>query len=146
MESILIPDWILQYVEACNRHDAVAVVDLMAEDVRVVDTAFGGEFKGREAVQQLLVRMDANLSSDYRFTVHKAVTSGDDYAFEWTLSGTNDRTNPELGLPATGNKFTVPGLTIGSRRDGEITENRDYWNVAGFLMQVGLMPPLGKNG
>ncbi|EOD68817.1 nuclear transport factor 2 family protein [Amycolatopsis vancoresmycina] len=136
----VVPGWIQQYVEACNRHDAAAVVAMMAEDVQVADTAFGGEFTGRDAVRQLLLGMDAGLSSDYRFTVRKAITAGTDYAFEWVLSGTHDRANPELGLPATGKAFSVPGLTIGTRHNGAITHNRDYWNLAGFLTQVGLMP------
>ena len=142
----MVPDWIQEYVDACNRHDAAAVVAMMAQDVRVVDTAFGGEFIGREAVRHLLAGMDAGLSSDYRFTVHKAIVSGEDYAFEWVLSGTHDRANPELGLPATGKTFAVPGLTIGTRHNGAITQNRDYWNLAGFLTQVGLMPPPGQDG
>ncbi|MEU5259280.1 nuclear transport factor 2 family protein [Amycolatopsis sp. NPDC021455] len=140
----VVPGWIQEYVDACNRHDAAAVVAMMTEDVQVVDTAFGGEFTGREAVRQLLLGMDAGLSSDYRFTVRKVVTSGTDYAFEWVLTGTHDRANPELGLPATGKAFAVPGLTIGSRRNGMITQNRDYWNLAGFLTQVGLMPAPGQ--
>jgi steroid delta-isomerase-like uncharacterized protein len=146
VRPILVPGWIQEYVGACNRHDAAAVVAMMSQDVRVVDTAFGGEFTGREAVRQLLLGMDAGLSSDYRFTVRKVVASGEDYAFEWVLSGTHDRANPELGLPATGKEFAVPGLTIGARRDGVITENRDYWNLAGFLTQVGLMPAPGQGG
>ncbi|MGW3959978.1 ester cyclase [Amycolatopsis sp. NPDC005003] len=141
----VVPGWIQDYVDACNRHDAAAVVAMMAEDVQVVDTAFGGEFTGREAVRQLLLGMDAGLSSDYRFTVRKVLTSDADYAFEWVLSGTHDRANPALGLPATGKAFAVPGLTIGTRHDGAITQNRDYWNLAGFLTQVGLMPALARS-
>lgn len=128
------------YVDACNRHDADAVVAQMSDDIHVVDTAFGGDFVGRAAVRELTAGMDLALSSDFVFTVSKVIESGEDYAFEWVLSGTHDRANPAVGFPATGKPFAVPGLTIGVRRNGEIAENRDYWNVAGFLMQVGLMP------
>jgi hypothetical protein len=87
--------------------------------------------------------MDAAFSSDFRFTVNTALESDGAYAFEWVLSVTHDRANPQLGFAATGRYFAVPGLTIGQRRDGEIVQNRDYWNVAGFLMQVGSLPPTG---
>lgn len=137
------PSWVRSYVDACNRHDSQAVVDMMSEDIQVVDTAFGGIFKGKEAVKALIDGMDLALSSDYVFTLGKAVESGDSYSFEWVLSGTHDRANPELGIPATGKRFECPGVTIGVRTDGLITENRDYWNFAGFLMQTGLLPPLG---
>ncbi|MBW8793170.1 MAG: nuclear transport factor 2 family protein [Streptomyces sp.] len=137
------PSWVKKYVDACNRHDSQAVVDMMSEDIQVVDTAFGGTFKGKDAVKALIDGMDASLSSDYVFTLGKVVESGDSYSFEWVLSGTHDRANPDLGIPATGKWFECPGVTIGVRTDGLITENRDYWNLAGFLMQTGLLPPLG---
>jgi hypothetical protein len=62
------------------------------------------------------------------------VESGDSYSFEWVLSGTHDRSNSDLGIPATGKKFECPGVTIGVRANGLITENRDYWNLAGLTV------------
>ncbi|MGW1626622.1 nuclear transport factor 2 family protein [Streptomyces sp. NPDC002172] len=137
------PSWVQNYVDACNRHDSQAVVDMMSEDIQVVDTAFGGIFKGKHAVKALIDEMDTHLSSDFVFALGKVVESGDSYSFEWVLSGTHDRANPDLGIPATGKKFECPGVTIGVRTDGLITENRDYWNFAGFLVQTGLLPSLG---
>ncbi|GAA4632700.1 hypothetical protein GCM10023196_067190 [Actinoallomurus vinaceus] len=143
MAKLELPTWLEEYVDAVNTHAPVDVVAMMSEDVVVVDTAFGGSYAGRAAVEQLLSGMDAGLSSDYRFTVKKFIVSGDSYAFEWDFSGTNDRANPAMGLPGTGQEFTVPGLTIGERRNGLISENRDYWNVAALLMQLGVMPAPG---
>ncbi|AGP56685.1 MULTISPECIES: ester cyclase [Streptomyces violaceusniger group] len=137
------PSWVKSYVDACNRHDSQAVVDMMSENIQVVDTAFGGTFKGKQAAKALIDRMDASFSSDYFFTLGKVVESGDSYSFEWVLSGTHDRSDFELGIPATGKRFECPGVTIGVRANELITENRDYWNFAGFLMQTGLMPSLG---
>ena len=57
------------------------------------------------------------------------------------MSGTNDGADPQHGLPATGHRFEIPGVTIGRMRDGKIAENKDYYNLAGYLMQVGLIPP-----
>ena len=48
--------------------------------------------------------------------------------------------DPEHGLPATGRSYRVPGVSVGRVRDGRIVENRDYWNLADYLQQVGLMP------
>jgi hypothetical protein len=56
----------------------------------------------------------------------------------WTMSGTKDR-GDERAL-ATGRRFGVPGVSIGRLRDRKVVEQRDYWNMAGFLVQVGLMP------
>jgi steroid delta-isomerase-like uncharacterized protein len=62
-------------------------------------------------------------------------------AAEWTVSGTHDRSSPEL--PATGEPFTIRGATIARLRDGKIAYNRDYWDMASFLAQVGILPPPG---
>lgn len=140
MKRPSVPKWLTDYVVATNSHDPAAVVALMSADVVVIDTAFGGTFTGRAQVAALIAGMGEGLSSDYRFDVRTVVESGDHYAFEWVLSGTHDRNNPALGLAPTGKRFAVPGLTIGLRRGGLIAENRDYWNLAGLLTQLGQTP------
>jgi hypothetical protein len=84
--------------------------------------------------------MESTFSTDYQCNVgQQVVSSGDSYSFEWTLTGTNDCANPELDLPATGRTFKIPGVSIGRLRIEKIVENRDYWDLAGYLTQVGLV-------
>jgi hypothetical protein len=66
--------------------------------------------------------------------------SGDRFANEWVMFGTNDRARPDA--PATGRSFRVRGASVG-RLDasGRIAENRDYYNLAELLTQLGAMPP-----
>jgi steroid delta-isomerase-like uncharacterized protein len=65
--------------------------------------------------------------------------SGDRYALEWEMVGTN--TGEAGGLPATNKAFRIRGVSVGIvDADGKIKRNRDYWNMADYLMQVGLMP------
>jgi hypothetical protein len=59
-------------------------------------------------------------------------------ALEWVVQGTHDRTSP--ALPATNLPFSIRGATIARVADGRITYNRDYWDMAGFLQQVGVLP------
>jgi ketosteroid isomerase-like protein len=65
-------------------------------------------------------------------------TADDWAAMEWLMSGTHERDLP--GMPAAGKTFSVRGATILELRDGRITRNRDYWDLATFLKQIGLMP------
>ncbi len=68
--------------------------------------------------------------------------SGGRYALEWEMVGTN--TGEAGGLPATNKPFRIRGVSIGHlASDGTIQENRDYWNMTDYLMQVGLMPTPG---
>jgi hypothetical protein len=55
------------------------------------------------------------------------------------MLGTNDR---ELrGVPATGRSFRVRGASIGRLdANGRIVANRDYYNLAELLTQLGMVP------
>jgi len=65
------------------------------------------------------------------------LTAGNDYATEWVMLEANDR--EVRGVPATGRSFRVRGASIG-RLDtsGRIVENRDYYNLAELVTQLGI--------
>ena len=67
-----------------------------------------------------------------------SVASETGYALEWVMQGTHDRASAQI--PATGKPFAIRGVSVGELRDGKIARNTDYWSLAEFLMQVGLMP------
>jgi len=134
-----VADFAQAYLDAWNAHDAAAVTSLMTDDVVFQDLALGERFEGPAAVRAFVDGMATSFSSDYRFEPGSTVTDGEGYALEWTMTGTNDRDDVEQGQPATGRTFRVPGVSVGRLRDGRIAENRDYWNLADYLQQVGLM-------
>jgi steroid delta-isomerase-like uncharacterized protein len=132
--------WFDAYLDALNAHDIPAVLEFMSEDVVYMDMAVGERMEGRAATGEFLDRMATNVSTDYRFDNEQVLLDGEWFALVWTMSGTKDQGDEEAGVPATGRRFEVPGVSIGRLRDGKIVEQRDYWNMAGFLSQVGLMP------
>jgi steroid delta-isomerase-like uncharacterized protein len=78
---------------------------------------------------------------DHRFEIKQALESGEDVALEGDYVGTH--TGP-LGLPdgqsvpATGRPVRAPFVTIFRVRGGRIVSHRSYWDLAGFLRQLGL--------
>ena len=78
------------------------------------------------------------LASDYRFTLVTEFVTDATIAFEWTVSGTHDRSSPALA--ATGKPFDIRGATIARLSDEKITYNRDYSDMAAFLRQIGVLP------
>jgi steroid delta-isomerase-like uncharacterized protein len=68
------------------------------------------------------------------------VTADEGYVIEWTLRGTNDRPDPAWGPPAAGKRFSIRGASILMLRDGKISATCSYWNLAAYLMEVGLIP------
>ena len=57
-----------------------------------------------------------------------------------TLSGTATQTGDFPGIPATGKAADIPCLSVDEIRDGRIQRHADYWSLATYLQQVGLMP------
>jgi steroid delta-isomerase-like uncharacterized protein len=132
--------WIEDYLAAWNAHDPIAVTDFMTNDVVYTDLGLGEQFEGIDAVRAFVDGMEVGFSTDYRFTLGQAIVTDEAYSFEWTMSGTNDCPDVERDFPATGERFDIPGISIGVLRHGKIKDNRDYWNMATYLTQVGLMP------
>jgi steroid delta-isomerase-like uncharacterized protein len=131
--------WFDSYLNALNAHDVPAVLEYMSDDVIYTDMAVGERMEGRAATGEFLGRMATNVSTDYRFDNEQVLIDGAFFALVWTMSGTNDRGDEQAGVPATGRRFEVPGVSIGRLLDGKVVEQRDYWNMAAFLAQVGLM-------
>ena len=126
------------YLGAWNAHDAAAVARYMADDAIYEDVALGRVLHGPSEIVSFVEEATTS-SSDFRFEVVSLFTAGNDYANEWVMLGTNDR--ERRGVPATGRSFRVRGASIG-RLDtsGRIVENRDYYNLAELLTQLGILP------
>jgi len=136
--------WAQAYLDALNSHDAGRMTAFLSEDSVYEDLAIGERIEGRDNIREFASQMESKLSSDYSFEYRGIVGDGEGYALEWTMSGTHDNGDPEHGMPATGRSFQIRGVSVGQVRDGWIVQNRDYWNLANFLQQVGLMPARGE--
>ncbi len=75
---------------------------------------------------------------DMQIAVDRMVAEDDLVAVHWTAWGTNSQ--PGMGLPATGKKIKVSGITIFRFKAGKISEEWSAWNMLSVLRQVGLYP------
>ena len=57
---------------------------------------------------------------------------------EWTW--TADHVDDFLGMPANGKKTEVRGISYIRLENGRIVEERDYWDLATLLRQLGALP------
>ena len=131
--------WMSDYLDAWNTHNGENVASYMADDVVYEDLAVGQVHEGRDAVAAF-VQTGEDFSKDHRFVSVSEQSSGDQYAIEWEMIGTN--TGEAAGLPATNKPFRIRGVSVGVLdAAGKIKRNRDYWNMADYLMQVGILPP-----
>jgi steroid delta-isomerase-like uncharacterized protein len=111
----------------------------MADDATYEDLALMQVHTGHEAIAAFLDEAE-QFSKDYQFVTVSEHSAGDRYVFEWDMVGTN--TGDAGGLPATNKPYRIRGVSVGwLDESGKIKVNRDYWNMADYLMQVGILPP-----
>jgi steroid delta-isomerase-like uncharacterized protein len=129
--------WIADYVEAYNSHDTEAAIRFMTEDAVYEDVGGGAILRGRQAILRYYTD-SYRYSTDCRSVILSQQQSGNQFAFEWEMEGTNDG---EFGsLPATNKRFNLRGATVGEHVDGKFTIKRDYYNLADMLTQLGILP------
>ncbi|HKP17755.1 MAG TPA: ester cyclase [Gaiellaceae bacterium] len=79
---------------------------------------------------------------DFQHDVTDAIESGDLVALRGVASGTH--TGPLAGpageIPASGKDVTFPFAAWARVEDGLIREFRGYWDVMGFMQQIGAIP------
>ncbi len=127
-----------RYLQAWNDHDGPGVAGYMADDAVYEDVAAGQVRRGREEIASWVAE-GAGFSSDLRFQEVSFFYLGSAYAVEWVMTGTND--GPVGGQAATGRPYRVRGASVGTLNGrGLIAANRDYWNMAEVLAQIGLTP------
>jgi hypothetical protein len=138
--------WLDDYIQAWLHHPEfghdgdgevlAALLAFMSPDVRYEDVPSGAVFVGHEGIRQMgdgARQMSDNMSFD---VIHRVCGDGS-YAFETVCRGTN--TGAIGPLPGHGAPFSLRGISIGElSEDGLVTSQRDYWDLAGLLGQLGV--------
>lgn len=75
---------------------------------------------------------------DWHSDVHQLVAEGDIVVERFTASGTHH--GELMGVKATGNTLTLPGINIFRVRGDKIVERWGCLDQAGLMRQLGLIP------
>lgn len=102
--------WIEEYFAAWGKGDADAVASYMADDVEYEDCTLGHVFKGTDAVKAFVAE-SASKVPGMAFDIVTCASDDDAYYAEWVMQ--------PMGLR---------GTSVGTRRDGKIAVNRDFWD------------------
>lgn len=127
-------------VEAVNAHDAKAFAATYAADAVVHDPLYPQPLKGRDAIEQDMVEL-LRAFPDASFTLGPLFQDGETFAAEYTLRGTHrgPLASPGGEIPATGKSIENTGAVFSTfNADGEVSEERRYYDVAGVLAQLEL--------
>jgi predicted ester cyclase len=77
--------------------------------------------------------------TDVVFTIDDSIAEGDQVAVRLTASAT--QSGEFMGLPPSGERYTIPEIHIFRVRDGRIVEHWHPFDQLGMMRQLGAMPP-----
>lgn len=90
---------------------------------------------GPEAARQVVTTYRTAFP-DVHLTIDDIVAIGDRLIFRWTATGTHQ--GDLRGIPATGKRATVTGITISRVANGKVVEDYTSWDTLGLMQQLGL--------
>ena len=76
--------------------------------------------------------------SDVKFTIVDVFGQGDKIVKHWNFKGTH--TGEFFGIPASGKKVDIDGVTLVKMKDGKIAQEQDFLDNLSFYQQLGLIP------
>lgn len=123
------------FEEVWNNRDEAAIDRYIKEDAAGNDPDFGA---GREMFRRQWRQWQAAFP-DLHFAVEEIVAEGDTVVARWTLTGTHTGAD-FLGLPASGRRINVAGMSLDRIEDGMIASGFDGWDALGLRRQLGLLP------
>jgi steroid delta-isomerase-like uncharacterized protein len=127
--------FIKEYTAAWNSHDAEKLASFFTDDCVYEEVALGKITRGKEEFKAFINGFFAAFP-DTNFELTSNFNSGNWYCAEWVWTGTHK--GPMAGLPATGRRFAVRGVSVGELEEGKIKRNSEYYNKMDLLQQLGI--------
>jgi steroid delta-isomerase-like uncharacterized protein len=146
METPVSSSWLDRYIDAWLHHPEaggeegdtalMALLAFMSDDVRYEDVPTGAVFIGHDGIREMGAGA-LQMAADMSFDIGQRVSGDGSYAFEAICRGTN--TGAIGPLPGNGTPFSFRGISVGEVSGaGLVTSQRDYWDLAGLLGQLGV--------
>ena len=113
------------------------LLSLFTDDCTYEDVTLGVVNHGKAELKAFADGIFASFP-DFKVELRSRFVAGERAGMEWIMSGTHARDLP--AMPATNKRFSIRAATILELEAGKIKRCSDYWDLATFLKQVGLMP------
>ena len=115
---------------------------LFDEDCEVLDVPSGVASRGPERYKQMILFFEEGFP-DSGVEITNLFASGDQAVVEFIGRGTNTGPlhMPEGDVPPTGCTVEMRFCDVYRVKDGKIVSYRSYYDVFGFLQQLGLIAP-----
>jgi steroid delta-isomerase-like uncharacterized protein len=111
--------------------------------MEVVDEIYAPNFQtslvagGKEGFKKYVAGLKAGFP-DLKFRTDNQFTEGDMVASQWTVTGT--QTGSFMGIPPTGKKATIVGVSFNRIENGKIAQSWNSMDMLGLMVQIGVIP------
>ena len=126
--------------EFINKGNTAVAEALVAEDFVALDPPPGLE-QGRAGLIAIIARMRTAFP-DLEYTIEEQVAEGDKVAVYFVWRGTHQ--GEFLGIPPTGKRVTVPGISFDYCVAGQCKKSRILMDTMSLMQQLGVVPPPGQ--
>jgi steroid delta-isomerase-like uncharacterized protein len=129
------------YEEVWNERKFDVVDELISSSHAFHDPNVSGSQIGPDAYKQQMARFTTAFP-DLHFAIEDIVSEKDKLVVSWMISGTHK--GEYEGIPPTGKKISVEGITINHIANGKILDSYVSWDALGLMRQLGHAPTFGK--
>ena len=123
------------FEDVWNHKNLNAIDDLISADY-IHHDANSPAASGIDGYKQF-VNYYMNAFPDAHFTIDDAFTDGQSEVTRWTVVGTHE--GELAGIPRTGRRFSVTGISIARIANGKIIESWNNWDTLGLMQQLGVV-------
>jgi steroid delta-isomerase-like uncharacterized protein len=120
-----------------NTGDSELLPQVYTEQVERTDPNSLQPTRGRQQLAAYISGVHAGFR-DFKLEIIGRIGEGDQFATEWTCTGTH--TGVFQGIPATGRRVTISGVSLNWMQDGKIAVEKAYYDRLAMLQQLGVAP------
>lgn len=124
------------YDEVWNQKKLERLDELVAADQ--VDHSLPPGYPPGSEGAKAFIGMYLNAFPDLEITLEDIFAAGDKVASRWIATGTHS--GELMGIPATGKRVTVTGISINRISGGKVVENWGEFDALGMMQKLGVVP------
>jgi steroid delta-isomerase-like uncharacterized protein len=112
------------------------LMDMYADDADFEDVIIAHKERGKAAIKKFFAAAGNPLYAENTFAAVDYSGNGEGGVVEWTW-GARHLAGRILGVPAKGKETSTRGASVLTFKNGKIATQRDYWDAAAVLRQLG---------
>jgi steroid delta-isomerase-like uncharacterized protein len=122
------------FAEVWNKGNLRVAGEIFSYDYTMHDPIIKHE-PGIQSYERHVTQVRATFP-DIKFTIEDLVEEGNKVVILWKAQGTHKA--EFLGVPDTGKRVTVTGITVTRLSRGKVAESWANWNALGMMQQLGV--------